>query len=109
MSMGFRGLGLATVAAFSLIAVVNSAPAHAASAALAAVRAEPSFSAGAGTLSEPVLHHRHRVQSFYCYPRNYWWFYRPYTTGLDGHARCMPYFNYLGPYEGRARPDRYAK
>src|SRR5262245_30660775 len=108
MSMGFRGLGLATIAAFSL-AVANSQPAHAASAALSAVRAGPSFSAGAGPLSEPVLHHGRRVQSFYCYPRNYWWFYRPYTTGLDNHARCMPYFNYLGPYEGRARPDRYAK
>jgi hypothetical protein len=109
MSMGFRGLGLATIAAFSLFAVANSEPVHAASAALSTAWAEPSLSAGAGPLSEPVLHHRHRVQSFYCYPRNYWWFYRPYTTGLDGHARCMPYFNYLGPYEGRARPDRYAK
>jgi hypothetical protein len=53
--------------------------------------------------------HRHRAQSFYCYPRNYWWFYRPYTTGLDDHARCMPYFNYLGPSGGRQRPDRYIK
>jgi hypothetical protein len=110
MSMGFRGLGLATIAAFSLFAVANSEPLHAASAALSAVGAEPSFSAGAEALAEPVLmHHRRRVQSFYCYPRNYWWFYRPYTTGLDGHARCMPYFNYLGPYEGRARPDGYVK
>jgi hypothetical protein len=108
MSMGFRGLGLAAIAAFSLIAVANSEPAHAASAALSAVRAEPAFSAVAGSLPEQVLH-RHRVQSFYCYPRNYWWFYRPYTTGLDGHARCMPYFNYLGPSGGRARPERYVK
>jgi hypothetical protein len=108
MSMGFRGLGLATIAAFSLFAVANSEPAHAAGAALSAVRAGPSLSAGAGPMLESVFHN-HRVQSFYCYPRNYWWFYRPYTTGLDGHARCMPYFNYLGPYEGRARPDRYAK
>ena len=37
-----------------------------------------------------------RTQSYYCYPKNYWWFYRPYTTALDGHARCMPYFHYLG-------------
>ena len=79
-------------------------------AALSAIAAEPSLRAGAAAISEPVLlHHHRRVESFYCYPRNYWWFYRPYTTGLDGHARCMPYFNYLGPYEGRARPDRYAK
>jgi hypothetical protein len=108
MSMGFRGFGLTTIAAFSLFAVANAEPAHAASAALSAIRAGPSFSAGAGPLPTPVLH-RHRVQSFYCYPRNYWWFYRPYTTGLDNHPRCMPYFNYLGPSGGRERPDRYIK
>ena len=106
--MGFRGLGLATIAAFSLFAVANSEPLHAASAALSAIGAKPSFSGGAGPLSEPVFH-RHRVQSFYCYPRNYWWFYRPYTTGLDDHARCMPYFHYLAPYGGRAKPGRYVK
>ena len=54
--------------------------------------------------------HFHRTQSYYCYPRNYWWFYRPYTTVLDGYARCMPYFHYLEPYDGRgAKPDRYSK
>jgi hypothetical protein len=36
------------------------------------------------------------VSSFYCYPRKYWWFYRPYTTDPQNHARCMPYFHYLG-------------
>jgi hypothetical protein len=108
MSMGVRGLGLAAIAALSLFAVAKSDSAQSASAALSAVGAKPSFSAEA--ISEPVvLHHRRRVQSFYCYPRNYWWLYRPYTTGLDGHARCMPYFNYLGPYEGRARSDGYVK
>lgn len=106
--MDFRGLGLAAIAALSLFAVAKSDPARAASAALSAVRAGPSFSAAA--ISEPVLfHHNRRVQSFYCYPRNYWWFYRPYTTGLDNHPRCMPYFNYLGPAGGRERPDRYIK
>jgi hypothetical protein len=108
MSMGFRGLGLATIAAFSLFAVANAEPARAASAALSAIAAKPSFSAEA--ISAPVLfHHNRRVQSFYCYPRNYWWFYRPYTTGLDNHPRCMPYFNYLGPAGGGERPDRYVK
>ena len=53
--------------------------------------------------------HRHRAQSFYCYPKNYWWFYRPYTTGLDGHARCMPYFHYLGPGGRRGKADDYIK
>jgi hypothetical protein len=107
--MGFRGLGLATIAtiaAISLFAVAK--PAHAAGAALSAIGGEAAFRAGAGPLLEPVMH-RHRTQSYYCYPRNYWWFYRPYTTGLDDHARCMPYFNYLGPSGGRERPDRYIK
>ena len=35
------------------------------------------------------------------HPRNYWWFYRPYTTANDGYARCMPYFHYpLQSYRG---------
>ena len=59
------------------------------------------------TLWHPVLHgHARRATSFYCYPRNYWWFYRPYTTAAQGYARCMPYFHYApeayragkGPY-----------
>jgi hypothetical protein len=52
--------------------------------------------------------HFSKTQSYYCYPRNYWWFYRPYTTAEDGHARCMPYFHYP-PYEGRGRPESYIK
>ena len=39
--------------------------------------------------------HFSKVQSFYCYPRSYWWFYRPYTTAAQNYARCMPYFHYL--------------
>lgn len=39
--------------------------------------------------------HFRKVQSFYCYPRNYWWFYRPYTTAPQNFPRCMPYFHYL--------------
>jgi hypothetical protein len=39
--------------------------------------------------------HFHKVYSFYCYPKNYWWFYRPYTTAAQNYARCMPYFHYL--------------
>ena len=38
--------------------------------------------------------HPGRATSFYCYPRAYWWFYRPYTTASDRHERCMPYFHY---------------
>ena len=57
-----------------------------------------------------LLHHRRRTYSYYCYPRNYWWFYRPYTTAKEDYARCMPYFHY--PPEaynkkrrGRSAPD----
>ncbi len=107
--MGYRRLGVAIIAASCLFMVPKSEPIHAASAALSVAQAESSFRVGAGEIGERVLH-RHRAQSFYCYPRNYWWFYRPYTTALDGHARCMPYFHYLEPYGRRgARPDRYAK
>lgn len=51
---------------------------------------------GFGKPFERVVFHGHgpRSTSYYCYPRNYWWFYRPYTTANDGNARCMPYFHY---------------
>ena len=60
-----------------------------------------------GKLEHRVLHgHAKRGTSFYCYPRNYWWFYRPYTTAAQGYARCMPYFHY--PPEGlRGRRGPY--
>ena len=51
-------------------------------------------------LAVPAFHPG-RSTSFYCYPRNYWWFYRPYTTAADGYQRCMPYFHYpQGPRRG---------
>jgi hypothetical protein len=51
--------------------------------------------AGSGRVVETITFaHRPRAISMYCYPRKYWWFYRPYTTAADGHARCMPYFKY---------------
>jgi hypothetical protein len=51
---------------------------------------------GFGKRIERVVFHAHgsRGTSYYCYPRNYWWFYRPYTTAGQGYARCMPYFHY---------------
>jgi hypothetical protein len=57
---------------------------------------------GFGRPLERVVFHGHapRNTSYYCYPRNYWWFYRPYTTANDGYARCMPYFHYP-PHRGR--------
>jgi hypothetical protein len=51
-----------------------------------------------------IFHHRKRTQAFYCYPRKYWWFYRPYTTEPQNYERCMPYFHYLG--EGQGRPAK---
>ena len=105
--MGYRRLGLAITAA-CLSVFVSSESGHAASAALSAIQAETSFTVAAGRIEERVLH-RHRAQSFYCYPRTYWWFYRPYTTALDGHARCMPYFHYLPSGRRGGGPDRYVK
>jgi hypothetical protein len=57
---------------------------------------------------QAVPAHFRRATSYYCYPRNYWWFYRPYTTADQGYQRCMPYFHYSGPaMPGRA--DREMK
>jgi hypothetical protein len=106
--MGHLRVGLSIVAVFALAVAAKPAPAAAASAAALALGADASVRAAAG-LVQPAFH-AHRTQSFYCYPKNYWWFYRPYTTGLDGHPRCMPYFHYLGP-DGRRgeKSDRYIK
>lgn len=55
------------------------------------------------------FHHGKRVQSAYCLPRNYWWFYRPYTTKQEDFPRCEPYFHYLEPAGRRAAPPLYSK
>src|SRR5215510_10331280 len=88
---GFEGttlntqkLILAGVAALGSVAVMP------------AVRAMPATTGaviGQTTGLQPAAffgHHR-KIES-YCYPRDYWWFYRPYTTAQQGYARCMPYF-----------------
>ena len=92
--MGYRGLDLTIIAVSCFIASVGSDSARAAGAGGAVLQAEPYLSSA--RIGTPVLH-RHRTQSFYCYPKNYWWFYRPYTTAPAGYARCMPYFHYLEP------------
>jgi len=58
-----------------------------------------------------MFHHGKRTQAMYCLKRNYWWFYRPYTTAPEDFPRCEPYFHYLEPVDGqrRARTDRYIK
>jgi hypothetical protein len=95
--MGACRLGLAIIAVLTLIIAASPDRASAgAGQALAALKADAVENQA---LAQPVLfHHSRRVESYYCYPRNYWWFYRPYTTGQDGHARCMPYFKYPTNY-----------
>lgn len=57
------------------------------------------------------LHHRKRVTEAYCLKRNYWWFYRPYTTAGEDYPRCEPYFHYREPAggSGNAWVDRAMK
>ena len=54
-----------------------------------------------------LLHHRRQATSYYCYPRNYWWFYRPYTTAKENYARCMPYFHYPPEAYNKNRRGHY--
>ncbi len=105
--MGGRGFKPALFAALCLLVGIDSGMAHAAGAeALAASpQAVASGAPGHGLL---LAAHFRKTQSFYCYPKNYWWFYRPYTTAPQGNARCMPYFHYLeeGAYFRRGdRPE----
>lgn len=67
--------------------------------------------AGSATAGQGAFHHGKKAEALYCLPRNYWWFYRPYTTKQENYARCEPYFHYLEPTNGRrAGPDaRYFK
>ena len=99
--MGCFRLGLA-VATLCLLIAFEPVPARAGSAAALAM-AHAGEAAAIGASQErphPVAHFR-KSQSYYCYPRNLWWFYRPYTTAQEGYARCMPYFHYLDQPYGR--------
>lgn len=89
-------------AALALAAMLSPAPSFAGGLAAVFQGANP-----LAKLEHRILHgHAKRGTSYYCYPRNYWWFYRPYTTAAQGHARCMPYFHY--PPEGlRGRRGPY--
>ena len=60
--------------------------------------------AGGGGAERIAFYHHHRKYSFYCYPKNLWWFYRPYTTAVEGYARCMPYFHQLPGRGARSQP-----
>lgn len=102
--MGTCRLGLAVIAILTLLIAFKPEPARAAGAWAGATMQS-------AALASPLVSvHFRKTQSYYCYPRNYWWFYRPYTTGQDGHPRCMPYFHYPPSYDGgRARPNSYIK
>jgi hypothetical protein len=108
--MGHLKLGLAAFAAGCLLAAVSPEPAQ-------AMAPQPLMLRGATAPMFLVaqegswFHHGKRVQSAYCLRRNYWWFYRPYTTAAEDFPRCEPYFHYLEPPYGRrgARTDPYFK
>ena len=108
--MGNFRLGLAALAAVCLLSAVPQGPARAMDAQLFALRGvAPSVVLDAA--QEGPRFHGKRAQALYCYPKNRWWFYRPYTTAQEDFPRCMPYFHYLEPPSGRrgARADQYVK
>ena len=96
--MGCCRLAL-SVFGLGLLLALSSAPARA-NGAVAMGAADVARAETRGVIPAGVLHHSKKARSYYCYPRVYWWFYRPYTTGTDGHPRCMPYFHIPG---GEAR------
>ena len=55
--------------------------------------------------------HMKRVTEAHCLDKNYWWFYRPYTTAGEDFPRCEPYFHYsrTGGGSGNAWVDRAMK
>jgi len=93
-------LRLAAFAAVGLFAVIPKGPALAMDAQFLALRGMTP-SVVVDVAQEVVRLHRKRTKASYCYPKNHWWFYRPYTTGQDDHPRCMPYFHYLDQPGGR--------
>lgn len=110
--MGVSRLGLAAAMAVGLLAVMPQGPAQAAMLAperAAPVSPQPILTEAAQ--DGPRFHHGKRAQSVYCLRRNYWWFYRPYTTAPEDFPRCEPYFHYPeSAYRGRgARAEPYFK
>ena len=85
---------------------------------LAALTVGTSGSARAGDQVEIVTSrgligfgHMKRVTEAHCLDRNYWWFYRPYTTAGENFPRCEPYFHYSDTRggSGNAWVDRAMK
>jgi hypothetical protein len=98
-------LVLAAVGALSLLCFFKPEPLAAAGLTPGGMAQGALLRDGAG---QAVLAHFRRATSYYCYPRNYWWFYRPYATADEGYARCMPYFHYSGTTTS-GRADRVMK
>jgi hypothetical protein len=91
---------------FSIVATAVLFAALFPSASRAAGVMTPGAAIAPGLQAERVMFHAHskRAISYYCYDRNYWWFYRPYGNGQEGYARCMPYFHYPPQAYGRGAP-----
>jgi hypothetical protein len=102
-------LGLAALAV-ALLALAPCGPAQAAMPSLALSPPAPPAIVKVAQ-DGPRFHHGKRVQSAYCLKRNYWWFYRPYTTAPEDFPRCEPYFHYPEPAAGRrgAQAEPYFK
>jgi len=102
-------LVLAGIATFSLLTVLqpNASGAQSLAAMATARGAGPALGSAPERVLIPIFHSG-RSTSFYCYPRNYWWFYRPYTTATESYARCLPYFHYPPQaYKGRGGAGRF--
>lgn len=98
-------LVLAGIAAFSLFIACYPSASGAAGFVGIGMAQGRLISASTGRLERVVFHaHSRRNTSYYCYSRNYWWFYRPYTTAQEGYGRCMPYFHYPPQSYGRGAP-----
>src|SRR3990172_6028352 len=108
--MGYCRLGLAVVATLGFLIVVKPGPASAGSAlALTMMQAGADVATGTVPMGPRVnVAHFRRSQSYYCYPRNYWWFYRPYPAAWGAPAPCFPFFHYPAPW-GAGGPRRYVK
>ncbi len=87
-------VALMSAAAVAFLTLCGAKPAPAMGLAMSA--ADAGLAAAARESHEPVTFHGHasRGTSYYCYSRNYWWFYRPYTTAAEAYPGCMPYFKY---------------
>ncbi len=107
--MGCSRLGLAALATLCLLFALRPLPA--AAQALAMAREGALLAAEEAGLRPLAIAHFRKQYTFYCHPKTYWWFYRPYASASQQYARCMPYFHYLESpyYKQGANNGRYIK